>query len=816
MLDSSGESSSSSTGERSVIGVYLRISPPPPAADGTERPADAVLVVDPDEQHVVFEPPDGPSSSASAIIRDADEGSSSSSGSGSGSNAAFYGPFAFRHVFTEAATQEDVYDVCARPLVERMLAGYNTTLFAYGQTGTGKTYTMTGDYYSRDGSREKLCRGVVPRALEHVLAAAHERAQRDGVEVSVAVSYLEIYKEAVTDLLAAEQPEKERPPVVYLFGRPTALRSTRGLRTSGTLTPSDFISGTAERNIVSQQPQSSLTPPPPPSAAAAAAGSSSTATTTENAGGDDDKQEGNSGGGGGGSGSRLRLQTAEDGHLRVLGLVRRRVASVREGVAALHAGDARRTTAATAANAVSSRSHTIFTVHVAVVDRRRNAARSSKMNFVDLAGSERTSAVCDVASQRFKESTAINTGLHYLEQVIVSLQARAAFVPYRNSKLTHILQDSLGGRTVTAMIATVTPLAASVPESLATCHFAQRVACIANTSVLHRETVLNPMGEIRRLRREVAALQRQLLHATRGATTTSTGSSTSSSTSTFQRSNSSSTSSGSRDLQHMVQVYMESSQPVLDVCDLSECQECFALMRAMYRAAHGTRPARASSLDAVPVVPEPAPRATSSPAKAAPGPRVVAAAPLDRRRTDSALQALQQRLARDTEHAAALRRTADAHQLALRRAVLAATLHGTPAAASEQQQERVSALLQKAVQEYRAACERVEADKVALFEAAVARLDGCEYGAVMNDMAVRADRAKDVHAQAVRQTRLLRACVVQSECCGGGACNSKAVERARTQLAALCEQYRDELRGVREARDRVLATLLCAAQDEQR
>ena len=207
------------------------------------------------------------------------------------------------------------------------------------------------------------------------------------------------------------------------------------------------------------------------------------------------------------------MQTAEDGHLRVLGLVHREIATAEEGVEALRVGDSHRTTAATSANEVSSRSHTIFTVFVRVLDKARGTVRVSKINFVDLAGSERTSAVCDVASKRFKESTSINTGLHYLEQIIVSLQSGASYIPYRNSKLTHILQDSLGGRTHTAMIATITPLVATMPESLSTCHFSQRVACATNSSALHHETILNPLGEIRRLRREVAALQRQLLLA---------------------------------------------------------------------------------------------------------------------------------------------------------------------------------------------------------------------------------------------------------------------------------------------------------------
>lgn len=129
------------------------------------------------------------------------------------------------------------------------------------------------------------------------------------------------------------------------------------------------------------------------------------------------------------------------------------------------------------------------------------------------------------------------------------------------------------------------------------------------------------------------------------------------------------------------------------------------------------------------------------------------------------------------------------------------------------------AVLHKAAEECRAAGARVEADKVALFEAAVARLDGCDYGAVMNGIAVRADRAKDAHARVLRQVRVLRACVVRalvgSTGAGAGATDA-AVDRARAQLAALCEQYRCELRGVREARDQVLAALVTAGSDEHR
>lgn len=206
----------------------------------------------------------------------------------------------------------------------------------------------------------------------------------------------------------------------------------------------------------------------------------------------------------------------------------------------LFLGDTNRVVAETPLNQASSRSHCIFTLHIEARRVGESVVRRSKLHFVDLAGSERVVKTGLSAHAQLKEAKYINLSLHFLEQVgggrgrmgagerrnwgalvltlttdnlsairteshaawiptdcrqlclldlaaplacpqvIISLQEGRAHVPYRNSMLTQVLRDSLGGNTRTVMVAAVAPEAAHIEESISTCRFAQRVAMITN------------------------------------------------------------------------------------------------------------------------------------------------------------------------------------------------------------------------------------------------------------------------------------------------------------------------------------------------
>ena len=175
-------------------------------------------------------------------------------------------------------------------------------------------------------------------------------------------------------------------------------------------------------------------------------------------------------------------------------------------------GDTNRAIAETPMNQASTRSHCIFTVHIEGSVPGEATVRRSKLHLVDLAGSERIGRA-GVTGQLATEGKYINLSLHHLEHVIVALAERkkGEHIPYRNSLLTSVLRDSLGGNSLTTMIATVSMEKKNISESLATCRFAQRVAMIKNEAVLNEE--LDPQLQIARLKRELGLLKEQLRSA---------------------------------------------------------------------------------------------------------------------------------------------------------------------------------------------------------------------------------------------------------------------------------------------------------------
>lgn len=336
--------------------------------------------------------------------------------------------FTFDRVFGPEADQELVYDCVARPFVREVLDGFNCTIFAYGQTGTGKTYTITGGL---DGGQEA---GIIPRVLTDLfgeLAKLESGEKRMSMapggdersDWAVKVSYVELYNEELRDLLGDSLVDDKK--AVRIFD------------------------DAAKRGTV--------------------------------------------------------MQGMEECFIK----------SPSEGLELLRLGAANRQTAATKCNDLSSRSHCVFalTVHTREVDPKSGEERVhvGKLNVVDLAGSENISR-SGATNARAREAGLINQSLLTLGRVINALVERSPHVPYRESKLTRILQDSLGGATKTAIVATVSPARVSLDETLSTLEYASRAKNIqnkpeANASLSKQMHILDYVREIERLKGDLRAVR---------------------------------------------------------------------------------------------------------------------------------------------------------------------------------------------------------------------------------------------------------------------------------------------------------------------
>ncbi|XP_008819956.1 chromosome-associated kinesin KIF4A-like [Nannospalax galili] len=214
--------------------------------------------------------------------------------------------------------------------------------------------------------------------------------------------------------------------------------------------------------------------------------------------------------------SQISIREDPKAGIRIVGLTERTVSLASDTISCLEQGNNSRTVAATAMNSQSSRSHAIFTISV----RQRKKAdkdRSfhSKLCLVDLAGSERQKKT-KAEGDRLKEGININRGLLCLGNVISALgdDKKSSFVPYRDSKLTRLLQDSLGGNSHTLMIACVSPADSSLEETLNTLRYADRARRIKNKPVIN----IDPQtAELNHLKQQVRQLQVLLLQARGGA-----------------------------------------------------------------------------------------------------------------------------------------------------------------------------------------------------------------------------------------------------------------------------------------------------------
>lgn len=363
--------------------------------------------------------------------------------------------FSFDHVAQEAASQEDVFNVAGRPVVDSCLQGFNGCLLAYGQTGSGKTYSMLGPCDDTVVAHDHR-RGLIQRIFEHLFATLAQQAD-PSTQTSVTCSFLEIYNETISDLLC--------PGPSALALREDARRGI-------------FVEGLTEEKVASGEPTCASLP---------------LASLPRNHA----KRE------------IVPHNWLNGGILITFSLWY----AVEDVVGLLQEGVLNRRVGETQMNERSSRSHSVFT---AVVERRTPGVNGgaakilrSRLHLVDLAGSERQKT-SGAAGERLKEASSINKSLSTLGLVIMSLvdqqQGRQRHVPYRDSKLTFLLQDSLGGNAKTVLVAAISPAAVNAAETLSTLRFADGAKRIKNKATVNEDSE----GDVEALRCEIRKLKEEL------------------------------------------------------------------------------------------------------------------------------------------------------------------------------------------------------------------------------------------------------------------------------------------------------------------
>ncbi|KAF7817032.1 kinesin-like protein KIN-4C [Senna tora] len=295
--------------------------------------------------------------------------------------------FTYDYVYgsTTTTSPSTIYDDCVAPLVDALFHGYNATVLAYGQTGSGKTYTM-GTNYAGEGSVD----GIIPKVMETIFKKVE--AVKDSTELLIRVSFIEIFKEEVFDLL---DPNSSRGEV-----------------------------GTTKPSVPSRVP--------------------------------------------------IHIRETVNGGIALAGVTEAEVKTKEEMASYLSRGSLSRATGSTNMNSQSSRSHAIFTI--TIEQKNGDDILCAKLHLVDLAGSERAKRT-GADGMRLREGIHINKGLLALGNVISALgdekkRKEGGHVPYRDSKLTRLLQDSLGGNSKTVMIACVSPADTNAEETLNTLKYA--------------------------------------------------------------------------------------------------------------------------------------------------------------------------------------------------------------------------------------------------------------------------------------------------------------------------------------------------------
>ena len=307
--------------------------------------------------------------------------------------------FQFDYVYPMETTQRQIYDEVAFPIVDSIFQGYNGTIFAYGQTGCGKTFTMMGIVDNPE------LKGIIPNAFSHIFGFI--KTEGESKKFLVRCSFVEIYNEEVRDLLVNKNTKLD-------------IRE-------------DPKKGVFVKDL-----------------------------------------------------TYVTLKDTQD--------IQR----------CLDRGNKNRHVGQTSMNDQSSRSHSLFTVYLEIEENGK--IRSGKLNLVDLAGSERVGKT-NATGQTFDEGKKINLSLTALGSVIDALSFNRKHIPYKDSKLTRLLADSLGGNTKTVMFANISPASYNYDETVGTLRYASRAKLIKNAPKINEDP---KDALLRKYEEEIKALKEQL------------------------------------------------------------------------------------------------------------------------------------------------------------------------------------------------------------------------------------------------------------------------------------------------------------------
>lgn len=300
-----------------------------------------------------------------------------------------------------------------------------------------------------------------------------------------------------------------------------------------------------------------------------------------------------------GAPKRKSFSIREDskGDIYLTGIREERIVSEDEIFALLQKGSLSRTTKSTEMNMVSSRSHAIFTLLLRQRQGDGQRVLASKLHFVDLAGSERLKRT-QAQGDRVKESISINSGLLALGNVISALgdpTKRSTHIPYRNSKLTRLLQDSLGGNSRTLMIACASPSSDNFPESLNTLKYADRAKNIQNRVQINEETGGNGAFEVAQLKKQIASLKQEILHLRTSRRSDNNEGSSESITASHSNSNKPSNARNTIDQAEMARLRVQNSELKRRVTQMSKEKATIEAERDAYKTAAGPNAPKAAS-----------------------------------------------------------------------------------------------------------------------------------------------------------------------------------------------------------------------------
>ena len=323
--------------------------------------------------------------------------------------------FTYDKVFPSDTNQKAIFDIVAKPLISAAFEGINGTLFCYGQTSSGKTYTMEGI------PTDNNLMGVIPRMMQLIFDTIN--AGSPDIEFSVKCQYYQIYNEKIQDLIDTRKTD-------------LAIREDKN--------KGIWVEDCTEEYVQSEQEMFNF----------------------------------------------------------------------------FQNGASNRAVSSTKMNALSSRSHSLFAVIIYQRNIITESSKTGKIYFVDLAGSEKMSKAGIEGNTMLKEAQNINKSIMTLGMVINALTKGAKHIPYRDSKLTRVLQESLGGNSLTNLIINCSPSMSNQTETLSTLRFGQRAKLIKNKVVANtQQSVKELMMKLKQAEEKIKALE-EIIGTGKGETTT--------------------------------------------------------------------------------------------------------------------------------------------------------------------------------------------------------------------------------------------------------------------------------------------------------